>query len=142
MHDIDIYNNSVEILTRKEEKIYIRFIMNLLIFSLIVLCIILYKYPNEYHFEGFVNENKIMVYLKENELQQIKASKIKIKDKEMNYVVDSIIKLDRDITNIQYYLVSIKVEEELLDNDIIKFNIVDGTTNLYKSFIKRIWKGF
>jgi hypothetical protein len=31
MHDIDIYNNSVEVLKRKEEKIYLKFLIVLLI---------------------------------------------------------------------------------------------------------------
>lgn len=142
MHDIDIYNNSMEVLKKKEEKIYIKFIIIFLLLCVFLSVIIFIKYPKEYHFEGFVQNNNVFVYLKKENLDKLKGDVIKIKDEEFMYKIDNISELDYDINYERYYLVRLVTNYNLIENDVIKFNISDGTTNLYNEFFKRIWKGF
>lgn len=140
MHDIDIYDNSLAVLIRKEEKIYIKFIISFVI-GLFIMCILLFiKYPRIYYFEGIASNNDIVLILKKDELKYLKGDTIIIDDRPINYNIKSIVELEN--LDINYYSVRIYTNEEYIDNNVIDFKIKDGETTILKSVVKKLWKGF
>ena len=138
MHDIDIYNNSMAVLMKKEEKIYIKFIIFFII-GLIFLTVLLFvKYPKEYHFEGITSNNEIVLYLSKKDLKCLKGNTIIIDNKSINYQIKSIVQLENLV---EYYSVRIYTNEDYVDNDVIDFKIDDGYTTLFNSLKQKIWKG-
>ena len=140
MHDIDIYDNSLAVLTRKEEKIYIKFIISFIIGLLISGVLLFIKYPKIYYFEGIASDNDIVLILRKDELKYLKGDTIVIDDKKINYNVKSIVELEN--LDIKYYSVRIYTNEEYVDNNVIDFKIQDGKTTILKSVIQKLWKGF
>ncbi len=140
MHDIDIYDNSLAVLTRKEEKIYIKFIISFVIGLLVIGILLFVKYPVIYYFEGIASDNDIVLILNKDELKYLKGDTIIIDDKNINYNVKSIVELEN--LDIKYYSVRIYTNEEYVDNDVVDFKIQDGKTTILKSVIKKLWKGF
>ena len=140
MHDIDIYDNSLAVLTRKEEKIYIRFIISFTIGLLVLGVLLFIKYPRIYYFEGIASDNDIVLILKKDELKYLKGDTLVIDDKEINYNIKSIVELEN--LDIKYYSVRIYTNEEYIDNNVIDFKIQDGKTTILKSVIQKLWKGF
>ena len=140
MHDIDIYDNSLAVLTRKEEKIYIKFIISFIIGLLILGVLLFIKYPRIYYFEGIASDNDIVLILRKDELKYLKGDTIVIDDKEINYNIKSIVELEN--LDIKYYSVRIYTNEEYVDNNVIDFKIQDGKTTILKSVIQKLWKGF
>lgn len=140
MFDFDIYNNSAEILKRKEESIYLKFIVALIIVSFMVLIMIFKDYKDIRSFNGVVTDGEILLYVKEDLLQYFENDVIIFENNEITYKINSIEKIDDSTKN--YYKMSIWTNTSLSENDIITFSIDNGKTNLYKSFIKKIWKGF
>lgn len=140
MHDIDIYDNSLAVLTRKEEKIYIKFIISFIIGLLILGVLLFIKYPKIYYFEGIASDNDIVLILRKDELKYLKGDTIVIDDKKINYNVKSIVELEN--LDIKYYSVRIYTNEEYVDNNVIDFKIQDGKTTILKSVIQKLWKGF
>lgn len=140
MFDFDIYNNSAEILKRKEESIYLKFIVVLIIVSFMVLIMIFKDYKDIRSFNGVVTDGEILLYVKEDLLQYFENDVIIFENNEITYKINSIEKIDDSTKN--YYKMSIWTNTSLSENDIITFSIDNGKTNLYKSFIKKIWKGF
>ena len=119
MHDIDIYDNSLAVLTRKEEKIYIKFIISFIIGLLISGVLLFIKYPKIYYFEGIASDNDIVLILRKDELKYLKGDTIVIDDKKINYNVKSIVELEN--LDIKYYSVRIYTNEEYVDNNVIDF---------------------
>ena len=140
MHDIDIYDNSLAVLTRKEEKIYIKFIISFIIGLLILGVLLFIKYPKIYYFEGIASDNDIVLILRKDELKYLKGDTIVIDDKKINYNIKSIVELEN--LDIKYYSVRIYTNEEYVDNNVIDFKIQDGKTTILKSVIQKLWKGF
>ena len=140
MHDIDIYDNSLAVLTRKEEKIYIKFIISFIIGLLILGVLLFIKYPRIYYFEGIASDNDIVLILRKDELKYLKGDTIVIDDKKVNYNIKSIVELEN--LDIKYYSVRIYTNEEYVDNNVIDFKIQDGKTTILKSVIQKLWKGF
>ncbi len=140
MHDIDIYDNSLAVLTRKEEKIYIKFIISFIIGLLISGVLLFIKYPKIYYFEGIASDNDIVLILRKDELKYLKGDTIVIDDKKVNYNIKSIVELEN--LDIKYYSVRIYTNEEYVDNNVIDFKIQDGKTTILKSVIQKLWKGF
>ena len=137
MYNIDIYHNSEELLKHQEETIYIKFILIFLSIVIILCGLCFIKYPKIYYFEGFITNDKVILYLEKDSLNNLKGSKARINDKEISYIVEDIKYLDDN-----YYQVSILLSESIDKVNTISFTINDGKTNLYKEFIKKIWKGF
>lgn len=142
MKNIDVYNNRLSILKKIECKIYIKFIISLIAFFTLFSIIILLKYPKLYKFEGYVDNDKVVIYLKKSELANLKGDVLKIKDEEIKYKIYSFSKVDYDVSFDSYYVATLIVEKKLVDNEIVNIVIEDGMTNLYESFVKKIWKGF
>ena len=142
MKNIDIYNNRFNILQTSERKIYFKFVICLVTLILICIFLIFIKYPKLYKFEGHVVEDKIVIQLSKDETKNLKGNVLKIKDKEIKYEIYSFSKLDYDINYIDYYLVTLLVNEKFVNNEVVDIIIEDGMTNLYESFIKKLWKGF
>lgn len=142
MHEINMYDNSMEILKRRESNIYIKFVIILIICFILMIIISVIKYPKEHLIEGVVSDNKIMAYLTKDSLTKLKGNTLKINDVEMYYELENITELDYDMNYEKYYLVTISVDKKLIENDVVNIVIDDGKTNLYNDFIKRIWKGF
>ena len=139
MHDIDIYNNSMAVLMKKEEKIYIKFIISFIIGLLALSIIILIRYPVVYNFEGIASNNEIVLFLSKNDLKKLKGDTIIKDDKSINYQIKSIVRLEN--VDLEYYSVRIYTNEEYIDNDVIDFKINDGYTTILKSLKEIIWKG-
>lgn len=142
MNDIDIYNNTLEVLERKESNVYKYFIILVITSSIILMIACFINYPKIYHFEGTVSDNKIILYLDKNSLGKLKGSTLKINNEETYYDIDSITELDYNINNIKYYLVKLFTNKNLIENNVVNVYINDGKTNIFKCFVKRIWKGF
>ena len=140
MHDIDIYDNSLAVLTRKEEKIYLNFIISFITGLLILGVLLFIKYPKVYYFEGIASDNDIVLILRKDELKYLKGDTIVIDDKKVNYNIKSIVELEN--LDIKYYSVRIYTNEEYIDNNVIDFKIQDGKTTILKSVIQKLWKGF
>lgn len=142
MENIDIYSNRFLIMRETNKKVCIKFFAVLFLVMLVSVIILFVKYPNIYIFEGYLNEDKIVVYLKENELDKLKGDTLKIENKMIKYNVDSFVKIDSKDNYGEYYLVTLIVGDIKLKDGMFKISIDDGTTNLYESFLKKIWKGF
>jgi len=140
MHDIDIYDNSLAVLKKKEEKIYIKFIVSFIIGLIVISILICIKYPLIYNFEGIASNDDIVLYLSKQDLKKLKGDTIIKNDESIKYNIRSIVRLEN--VDLEYYAVRIYTNEEYIDNDIIDFKINDGSTTLLKSFVKKIWKGF
>ena len=140
MNNIDIYNNKTAVLIKKEEKIYIKFIISFII-GLILLSILTFiKYPVIYNFEGIASDNDIVLFLSKEDLKKLKGDTLIKNDKSINYHIKSIVRLEN--VDLEYYSVRIYTNEDYIDNDIIDFKINDGYTTILKSFKEKIWKGF
>lgn len=142
MYDINVFDNSSEILKRKEETIYMRFVLYFIVICVISVLICFINYPNQYTFQGIVNEEEIIVYITEDSLSYFTNDTIQIKNDKILYKINSIVEEKSDINYERYYKINISINKKLIENDIVKFSIIDGKTNLYKDFIKKIWKGF
>lgn len=142
MYDINIFDNSSEVLKRKEDTIYKRFILYFIVICVISVLICFINYPNQYTFQGIVNGKDIIVYLTEDSLGYFTNDTIEIKNDKFLYKINNIVEVDSDIKYKKYYKINISVTKELIENDVVRFSIIDGKTNLYKEFIKKIWKGF
>lgn len=142
MDDINIYDNRLAIIRTKEEKIYVKFIIFFIIFSLLLIICLFIKYPKIYYFEGIANDNDIVLLLSKDELKYLKGNTITIDNEEYKYYVRSILELDNEIDYIKYYSVRIYTNDDYIDNDVIDFTINDGKTNIFNSIVKKIWKGF
>lgn|SRR5574344_1744276 len=141
MFDFDIYNNSAEILKRKEESIYLKFIISLIVISLMVLIMMFRDYDDIHDFNGVVIDGEIVVYVNDDSIQYFDDDVIVLKNEETNYKISDIKRVNDSKSQINYQL-SIHINQDLNENDVVNFNINKGKTNLYKSFIKKIWKGF
>lgn len=142
MYDINIFDNSSEVLKRKEETIYMRFILYFIVICVISVLICFINYQNQYTFQGVVSGDEIIVYLTEDSLGYFANDTVQIKNDKFLYKINNIVEIDSDIKYKKYYKINISVDKELTENDVVRFSVIDGKTNLYKEFIKKIWKGF
>lgn len=134
-----IYNNSKEILMRRESNVYTKFIVLCIVMSMLLIYIVNIEYTKQHHLEGTVENNKIVLYLPKESLEYLKGNTLQIRNMKLRYKVESITKLDYDMN---YYLVKLEINKKLINNDVVHIVLNDGLTTLYKDFIKRIWKGF
>lgn len=139
MKNIDIFYNRFTILKRIDNKLYIRFIIYLIIFFISCIVLITMEYPNVYKIEGFLNEDKIVVSILKKDMEKLKGDVLKIDNKTYKYKILAYDYLDNYKDEI---IVTLLINETLKDNKVVSVLIENGNTNLYKSFIKKLWKGF
>ncbi len=135
MDKIDIYNNSEEVLLKKEEKIYLKFLILYIIFLVTTTYIVLYKFDKKNNYIGYLKDNYIYLNLKQDDLETFTNNNVYYADKRLKY----------ELINLNYkegmYELVIKSSNNIKDR-IVSFYTIRENTNLYSEIIKKIWKGF
>ena len=135
MDRIDIYNNSKEVLLKKEEKIYLKFLILCIIFLVTLTYIILYRFNKKDSYIGYLKDNYIYLNLKENDLETFTNNNVYYADEKLKY----------ELINLDYkegiYELIIESSNDIKDS-IVSFYTLRKNTNLYNEIIKKIWKGF
>ncbi len=144
MDNIDIYNNSSVILSRKVPKkiiSWVTILCSFLIFIIIFGTFIKFsKYENTI---GIVNGNTLTVLLEPNKLNNIK-NKLFIKNKQYEFKVKSISKDYVISNNKNYYelILDLDLDEEYkINNNILEISIELEKTTLLKEALKFFKKG-
>ena len=142
MEEIEFFNNRFSMLKKIDKKIYIKFILVLILVVLLIFYIMMLEYPNIYKIDGFVSDDKVVIPVKRSDLGKLKGDELKINDKVYKYSVFDYEYLDESKNNLEEVLVTLLIDEKFKTNQVVSILIENGKTNLYKSFIKKIWKGF
>lgn len=142
MEEINIYDNKFNMLRNIDKKPYIKFIVFLIIFFIVFLILVLIKYPNIYKFDGFATGDKVVLSILNKDLDKLKGNILKINNKTYNYSILSYEYLNKESGYSNELLVTLIINNKIKNNQVVSVLIEDGETNLYKSFIKKLWKGF
>lgn len=142
MEKIDVYNNRFSILKNIDKRIYVKFIVMLILVVLLMVYLMTIEYPRIYKVEGFVSGDKIVVPVKISDLEKLKGNELKIDNVVYRYSVLTYEYLNETAYYSNDVLVTLSIDRKFKTNQVVSILIEDGNTNLYKSFIKKIWKGF
>ena len=142
MEEFDIYSNKFSILKKINKKIYVKFIAFIIFLFTLLISLMLIQYPNIYKIDGFVSEDKIVIPIRISDLEKLEGDELKIDNKIYKYSVLSYDYLNSEIANSNDVLVTLLINQKFKNNQVVSILIEKGKTNLYKSFIKKIWKGF
>ena len=136
MDNIDIYNNSAQILNKKTPRKIVSWI-TILIILLILFTIFIFVPFNVYKpCIGYVNIKNAESYLILNGgLSMSKKYKLYIKNKQYDYeIVDM---LDEKL------ILKVNLDDDIkIDKNILKVNILKNRTTIFKIIINKIKKGF
>ena len=144
MDNIDIYNNSSIILSRKVPKKIISWISVLISITLFIIIFGTFvKFMKYEKTIGIVNKNTLTVLLTKDKLNEIK-NKLIIKNKEYEFSINSISKDYIISDNKNYYEVILDLElddEYKINNNILDISIELGKKTLLKETLNFFKKG-